>query len=345
MKKFFVPALCAVLSAGFVSCSDDDSADSLPVEAPVVATENIINEGFYKGDVYENETGNLWINFLDKSLTWDDDEYDYTGTGDLVLLDFNTTLASNPDFADLADGTYEASDSHAEFTLNIGDEDSYVIKYVDSTPTELTVESGVVTVETVNGMKKIDAALVLSDGSDYEFHYVGKLSILNRSGEGQMSNLPANITVSGLTQGVAMYFGEAFTETSDHYMVVIAGDDYDLEENYGDAPSLMLGLNVEPGSTDGIPSGTYTLINAMEADDYEVGTALSGVYEPSYGGYFGTWYFHTAAALEASMMTGTVKVTNNGGDSYKIEFDLKDGYGHSVTGSYTGELPVADVSE
>lgn len=344
MKKFFVPALCAVLSTGLVGCSDDDDVVDVPVIDPVVPTTEFDYEAYYKGDIYGNGAGNLWINFIEKSLTYDEDEGDFTGTGDLLCLDFFTTLASNPDFATLANGTYTASDDYSEFTLNMDDYETYVVKYVDSTPTEYSVTGGTVTVTNVDGYTSINASLTLNDGSDYEFHFVDKISVINRSGSGNMSNLTENVAVTGLTQGVAMYFGESFTETSDHYMVVLAGEDYDLEENYGLSPSLMIGLNVTPGSSDGIPSGTYTLIDAMEADDYEVGTALSGVYDPTLGGFFGTWYFHTASAIEASMMTGTVKVTNNGDGKYAIEFDLKDGYGHSVKGSYNGALDVEDLS-
>lgn len=70
--------------------------------------------------------------------------------------------------------------------------------------------------------------------------------------------------------GLALYAGETFTTTSDYYMVILAGTDYDLISNFGTAPGINLGLNVEVGSTDGIPSGTYTIINVDEADDYPV---------------------------------------------------------------------------
>lgn len=344
IKNWFKVAMCAVLAFSFASCSDDDGNGN-GGGSDVTPTEGISNEGYYKGDIFGANTGNLWVNFITDGMEWDDFEEDYVGPGYILCLDFNTTLAENPDFATLADGEYTAADNYAEFTFNAADGDSYLTQYTATGSTQKEVTGGTVKVSTANGYKVIDADLILDDGSDFKFSYVGKLNIINRTGGGQMSNLENNVTVNELTQGVALYFGETFTTTSDHYMVVLAGADYDLDENYGNAPTVWLGLNVTPGSNTGIPSGTYTLINAMDADDYDVSTALSGVYEESLGGFFGTWYFHTLGGVEAAMQTGTVKVTNNGNNNYKIEFNLKDGYGHSVTGTYSGTLALEDISE
>ena len=102
--------------------------------------------------------------------------------------------------------------------------------------------------------------------------------------------------------------------------------------------------NASAGDYTGIPSGTYTVIDALTADDYDVNTLLSGVYEPAYGGYFGAWYFSTTGKVEASLRSGTVTITNRGGNEYTFEIDLKDGYGHRVTGSYAGVCRVEDWS-
>ena len=342
-KNLFVVSLCSFAALNFTSCSDDDdNTPNLP-EEPVETPTTMNVEGYYKGDIYDNGTANLWVNFISKDLKYDDDEEDYTGTGDIVCLDFNTTVASNPDLPTLADGTYTAADTQDDFTINI-DGESYVVKYTNSVSSEYEVIGGTATVSHSGANTVITAQLELENGEIYEFEYTGPVAIYNRSGEGQMSNLSGDVTLNDLTQGVAMYYGEAFTETSDHYILVLAGKDFDLETNYGESASVMLGLNVTPGSTTGVPSGTYTVIDAMDADDYEPNTCLSGVYDPTYGGFFGTWYFNTLSALEASAQSGTVEVTNNGDGNYTIKFNLKDGYGHKITGEYTGHLDLEDIS-
>ena len=111
-----------------------------------------------------------------------------------------------------------------------------------------------------------------------------------------------------------------------------------------ESDALMLSVNVTPGSSDGIPSGTYTIIDANTADDYDVNTALSGVYEPTYGGYFGSWYFSTENRIEASVRGGSVTITDNGNDNYTFEIALEDGYGHKITGTYSGSCQVEDWS-
>lgn len=50
---------------------------------------------------------------------------EYTGSGDIVCIPFNTDIAANPDFATLADGTYRADTtggdgSHAKHTFDAG---------------------------------------------------------------------------------------------------------------------------------------------------------------------------------------------------------------------------------
>lgn len=341
-KTLFKTTFFAVTAIFLAACSDDDEGGKSPVN-PTTPTENIINEGYYKGDIYENGTGNLWINFISKDLVWDDFEEDYTGNGAIICLDFNTDLAENPDFAKLSDGEYTADDTHAIYTLNI-DGDSYVTTYSGSGAAPKEVTAGNVKVSTDGEYTVIDALLTLEDNTEYEFRYVGKLHITNRTTEGQMSNLTGNVTLNDLTQGLISYWGQTFTETSDYCSVVLAGADFDLEENFGNAPSIMIGLNVTPGSSTGIPSGTYTIIDAMEADDYETGTALSGVYEPTLGGFFGTIYFHTLEGIEAAVKSGTIEVKNNGNDNYTFTIDLKDGYGHTIKGSYTGTFEFEDIS-
>ena len=159
-----------------------------------------------------------------------------------------------------------------------------------------------------------------------------------------MSNMTQDVVLSGMSQALVAYGGYAFTETSDLYTVIIAGPDYDLDSNFGQSDALMLSVNVTPGSSDGIPSGTYTIIDANTADDYDVNTALSGVYEPIYGGYFGSWYFSTENRIEASVRGGSVTITDNGNDNYTFEIALEDGYGHKISGTYSGPCQVEDWS-
>lgn len=346
MQRLLLLLGTAALTLATTACSNDKD-DNGGNGGGITPTEGVTTEAFYKGDLYGAGTGNLWINFI-SDMEYDASAGDYTGPGYILCLDFNTTLAANADFAALAEGTYTCdytNDTHEAFSLNVAHGDSYLARYNANGGAEsFDITGGTVTVSTQEGYYRIDAALTLSDGSEYAYSFIGAISFLNRSDEGQMSNLTQDTEVKGLSQALLAYGGTVFTETSDLYTVLLAGPDYDLDSNYGQSDALMLSVNVTPGSSTGIPSGTYTVIDAMTADDYDVNTLLSGVYEPAYGGYFGAWYFSTTGKVEASLRSGTVTVTNRGGNEYTFEIDLKDGYGHRITGSYAGVCRVEDWS-
>lgn len=320
--------------------SDDGNDDTIK------PTTGVVTESFYKGDYYDSGAGNLWINFRSE-MKFDAENGDYVGPGYVLCLDFNTTLAKNPDFASLASGTYEGGDrdTHKEFTLNVASGDSYITFYeADGSSTLQEVTSGSVTVTIKEGYYHLEGTLKLKDETDYPYSFIGNLTFLNRTNEGKMSNLKEDVALTGLSQALLMYNGEAFTPTSDLFVILIAGPDYDLDINFGQSDAVMMSVNVTPGSSAGIPSGTYTIIDAEEADDYPAGTALSGVYNATYGGYFGSWFFSTTNKQESSVRGGKVTITNNGGNSYTFDIEFEDGYGHKITGAYSGKCRVEDWS-
>lgn len=331
--KTSIATIALAMCAAFSSCSDDPQNQIIvPVEPD--ETEGIDVTAIYYGDYNENNTGNFGLNFLTAGMEWDDFDETYIGPGSLFAFELNSDLAANPDLAKITPGTYtfDAAETYEHMTFT----DATLTEYAaDGTQTVTAVSGGTLEVSvTPSGMYQFEGTFALENGNTYNFTYNGYIRFLNRTGEGQMSNLTSNVEVKGLTQGAVIYWGETFTETSDYVSVILAGPDYDLLQNLGNSPALNLGLNVTPGSTS-IPDGTYNVINANEADDYDTFTALSGVFESTYGGYFGTWYFDKSS--EAAMLTGTVKVTS-AGKNYTFEVNLADGYGHTVTGTYTGTL-------
>lgn len=338
-------SLCSVVSLTTSSCSDDkDENDIIAPYAPgIELTTDITAEGYYKGDIFDAGTGNLWINFS-SGLAYDEDEEDYVGPGYILCLDFNTAISENADRPVLAPGTYNASDDYSLHTLNV-DGDSYLVKYPESGyPDFLDVEGGVVTVARDGAYYIIDAVLTLEDDTEYTFHYAGKLPIYNRSEEGEMSNLETNVALDGkLTKGMVFYFGDLFEAGSDYVTIVLSGNEYDLYQNFGNAQAVNLGLNVTAGSSSSIPSGNY-VVESIEETECEPFTALSGYYEPTYSTFLGCWYFHTFGGEEAKLQSGTVTVDNQGGGKYKVTFTLKDGYNHTVSGSYQGNLDIEDYS-
>lgn len=347
INSIFKVALCALIAFGAASCSDDDDnnfTDNPPVNGNPGTEEKSDEsaEAYYKGDIYDAGTGNLWVT-ITKGITYDVAKDDYTGTGYILCVDFNTTLAENPDFATITAGEYTGStdeESHAMYTLNLADGESYLNEYTNGEMAAYEFSDGKATVSMTGSTYTISFNLTTTTGEIKEFTYQGAITPINLTGEGQMSNLTSSVSLSDMTQAATFLYGETFTETSDHAIMVIAGPDFDLESNYGNSPSLMLGFNITPGA-EAVPEGDYTVINAEEADDYETFTLLSGVYDPAYGGFMGSWYFNAAKSLQAAMKKGTVSVKHNTDGTYTVSVDLSDGYNNTVKGTYTGKMRIA----
>jgi len=251
---------------------------------------------------------------------------------------------SNPDLAVPQSGSYTIGESadYPAFSINSDSYDTYLNRYdANGNVTETSFTAGTMEIAYEDGIYTIECKMTTESEEEYEFTYVGPIPFYNRAGEGEMSNLTDNVEISGLTQGMALYEPEAFTTTSDLYMVILAGEDYDLETNFGQADALQISVNVTPGSNDGIPTGTYTIVDMNEVDDLEPETAIAGLYE--YGGYYGTWYYSTGKHIESAMKEGTVEIENEGLDFYTINATFKDGYGHQVKASYSGKLLFATV--
>ena len=62
---------------------------------------------------------------------------------------------------------------------------------------------------------------------------------------------------------------------------------------------------------------------------------IAGIYDASYGGYWGCWFYSVRRQVEARLVSGMVDVSREG-DIYTLELKLKDGAGRNVTATYTG---------
>ena len=111
-----------------------------------------------------------------------------------------------------------------------------------------------------------------------------------------------------------------------------------LSRDYNRALSPRTCLrNVTHGAGDYIPDGPYTLLDANTAEELPAGTMIAGIYDASYGGYWGCWFYSVRRQVEARLVSGMVDVSREG-DIYTLELKLKDGAGRNVTATYTGKL-------
>lgn len=350
MEKLAMLALCVAMSVSLAACSDDNNDDTSggevvnpnPTEAPEFTT-NLLSEGQYRGDYYDSETGNILVGISDKSIVYDAEKKKYVGNGKMIAISFNTAIAEDPDFATLVQGKYTGNNTHAKGSITLGGE-TYVVTYRDGNATKTTVTKGNITVTAYgDGVYAIEGSLVTAGGAT-KVDYVGKIPMYNRSFSGTMSNLTAGVQVTGFKQAAIINHGTYYSDQSEYIMVGLAGDDYTLLENVGNGQCVWFSLNVSLGSV-GIPSGTYSLLNSAEMDeddDFDPFTAIDGFYYPPLDGFYGSWYYHTGAGVEAAIKTGNITVTNKGNNLYSISFNVKDGHGNPITGSYEGTFVYID---
>lgn len=309
-------------------------------KATIEAGEQIRAEAYYAGDYYDAGSGNCWINFIKGDITVDDDGNAH-GNGMILCIDLNITLADNPDFAALDEGTYEITGDRLVPSMN-GEGDSYCIISENGKTSGGSITGG--TVEIKKGSSEYTyetvCELQTEDGSKVSLSYTGLISLINHSGSGQMSNLREDVTLTTLTQGSQTYFGDLFElGESELYMIVLADSNYDLETNFGTGENIVLYFNVPVGSENGLPAGTYEgMLDLNTASSAPVGTCLGGLYD--YGTYMGCWYFNLGKQIEASFKDGKFTVEKDG-DNYRIKGSGTDGHGNEVTIDYEGQLRMA----
>lgn len=327
--KLFLSGL--TLAAALSACSDDDSTTSSKKDDIPAFTENIRAEGYYKGDYHNEGTGNYWINFTVENKN-DPEGYYH------LCLDFNGSLAANPDFPQLSEGNYPMNTGagYPTGTLN-GDGDTYMARPSGEDDFIYSeAQNGSAKIEMIDGFYKVTCSLLLENDEVCDFEYYGPLVFYNRTLNGNMSNLTGDIALT-LTQGMAIYYGNLYEMGSDAWNVVLAETNYNLDINYGQGDAVQLAFNVTSGAGDYIPNGTYTLLDANTAEEFPAGTMIAGIFDTTYGGYWGCWFYSVRRQLEARLDSGTVDVSREG-DIYTLKIKLKDGAGHNIASTYTGKL-------
>lgn len=339
-------AAILAVSASMAACSDDPENPETPAgpgqnppaeaTAPITVVESpqYSSIGGYFGDYNDAGTGNYTVQLVTKGMTWDEDNNTYFGPGEIVYLEFNSALASNPNLGEITTGTYTIAQDDYSLNTCSGSITSYA---ADGEETWLTISSGSFDVSHSGNVYSIAGTVTLDDNTEKSIDFTGTLTFLNRSGEGDMSNLETNFTVTGLTKAGAINFGQAFSEESNYCAIMLGDDRFNLDENIGSGSSLNFGINIAPDATDGIPSGTYTVTNCLETETFPVGSAWDGFYYADYAGYYGCWYFF-GDYIESALMSGTLDVENHGDGTYTLTFNMADAYGHKVNGTYTGAL-------
>ena len=335
MKKFlFAIAVCAL---GFASCESGNSDNGGNLGGgeitPPVLTEGVVAEAYYGGADDNEEYGSYWINFYPEDQEVDDFGDLSDENGYILCISFQAPLSANPDYAALVSGEYAGSENGGNMTFAINNEDAtYLTRMINGETVQAPITGGSINLKYSQGVYEINCDLKLANDESYEYAYVGKIIFHNRTEEGMYTTLTEDRAVTGLSQGYVELMGESLFEgaKSDIAVIVLGDDNFDIVSLLGKGNGVTLYLNIPVGATE-IPDGKYEM--ALSGNEIPAYTLVPGMLSGIY--LFGCWYFQ--GQDEAALCNGTVDITH-ADNIYNISFELKDGYNHTVKGSYSGEL-------
>lgn len=175
---------------------------------------------------------------------------------------------------------------------------------------------------------------VTDNGKKINATYNGKITIFDFTEPDKIpdysSTLTEDVTLNFIPGSVAMSYslGDYIKQGLYQFEVMVT----DPEMEHGDF--IMLELSAE---SELLPDGTYTINNALEPF-----TGIEGSID--YGGQIlYSWYGDLDSAddegvqsIITPIMGGTVKISTVAGGERKLEFNLEDGKGHTITGEYAG---------
>lgn len=342
MKKIET-LLAAVVAVTLVASCDGKKNDLVTPDVPkdVIVPETMI-EAYYVGDYYETgESANLLLNFVSGNVDLNEDETAFVGTGQVLCLDLNVALPASVEEADhlsLPAGTYTvADDKYAPFTLNV--EESYLVKVENDVvlADQEAFKSGTVTIEKTSKGAKVVFSGELKSGTAFSYEYEGVDRVMSHADDSKYSNLDKDVEVKNLVAATYSSLGDVVGDGKTETWVISLGDKYyDFEEEYGNGESILLFLNVKPGTKE-IPEGKVTEFADLNFTEVlEPNTFVAGYF--MWGTYGGNWYKCPAYAYEAALVGGEVEFVKGENNTYSITGTLLDAYGKKVSFSYTGEV-------
>lgn len=266
----------------------------------------------------------------------------------MLYLDLNTELEEDADHVILAPGTYTLDDgSYAVGTWNTGEEMSYYLEVKDGVVLHdyAPIVDGTLVITPDNGGLKFTFEGSLEDNTAVNLTAVAEGRLIGRTENTLYSNMDKDVKLTTLVQGNYFNFGDLMGDgKTETFAICLADKNYDLDADAGLGDYVYIYINVEPG-TETLPSGTYNAwVDYLTTEEMNPGELVQGAL---FWGllYTGSWYFCPVRGYEVAFVDGHVDVEALGEDKYRVEGELLDAYGKTVTFSYNGDLPKLESEE
>lgn len=274
--------------------------------------------------------------------------------GYILTLDFYGEAGY--DWKDFPDGTFHESDSGEAQTYYSASQYSFVTYCApDGTSVDLQLTGEPVTIiNNRNGTYTVTATFIDVDDNDRTIEYTGTLDISDGTVQSYLPLIGKDVIFDGTPSGDetggfanAIYYGDVYDSGSGLMSIYIYDKKGSNYEPGGYGMSIMVftrTFNEDPY----IEEGRYTI-----GSSFERWTALPGVEGNLLGGII-PWGTYVATVDETQNESGYYSFASSGeiviekvGDRgyYHISFDLESSDGHTISGEFTGDIPVSDSSD
>lgn len=306
-----------------------------------------------------------------KGWYWGDDEWDYPGIGEYMLLFYDGEFDGNgliegthvtfnafeemaPEAwaATLPTGTYMSSTEYALRTFRVATDDvienerNRIWAYAayqtitDGVEELLFIRNGAMKASRDGDTYTLKLNMELENGERHLAKYTGALKL---GDEFTKSTFVGDREIGELDFGYLVYDGPSpmwNIEGVNRWSIrlyndglTVYPDDYWGIGNDGEGEYIIIEFYTDSHYTTDIPTGRY----AISDEEVPYHAAMG---EGGWGFNFGTWYYDFDKD-ECPAKTGDIQISKTG-DEYTIEIEFVDDRGNNVTGQYVGQLTYRD---
>lgn len=261
----------------------------------------------------------------------------YLGSGDNYA--FAIFAAEPEDMTTLAPpaGTYTFSSSYEAGTFEA--ENSRYVNGDDGS--EIYFTDGTLVVTKEGDVYTYTAIVTDTKGEQRRVTYTGPVSLEDNSKAPTYSTLTGDYEADlAGASCYAYYYGDYYQSGSSNYTVQI------IPQNGGDALLMDVLCPLESDLETGMATGEYTITNTAKEN-----TLIAG-YISGDGYLMGTWYAEVnsngqVVGQMAPLMSGSLKITDNGNGTLTMVLEAKDDLdpANTVTASWTGTVTYVDGRE
>lgn len=294
--------------------------------------------GEYYGTQYSGNTYNYFVALHKEPL----DEDGYVQGVALVLDLYSSTSGEGTNFV-VPNGTYTFDPQATLAAGTVADGYSY---YTTENVELINIADATVEVSD----NKIEAWVALTNGESVHVVYEGSLVCYDSSEESgggddyyYYSNLTEDYSFGisgGNAYGWADFYGDCYNLGINNFYL----DLYEDSES-GNGLNILLDIFTNATSTDIV--GTYTPYYTSESDEY---TFIEG-YVDDEGYLVGSWIvtledeYISESEPFAPLTFGSVTITATGKEgAYTVTLDCTDDLDHKISGTYTGEILISDLT-